>query len=895
MPGKRRTLGAGLWLLAAFHSSAQQSSQAPVAVLSPRRPIALVLGAESAELRKPVADGRQEIREAVKGTLVYPGETIATSAQGAAEIAWCPKDKPAARYVLGANSALLLDDSLDKRTPQGQASEALPFCELPELPPEAALSKRPVAPLVPAPSERPSSKAFPALAAPVRERLDGIDQALASDPQDLLAAVSRATLLANSGEEQEASREFGRVDRILSDIGQGWTKEMRIEMAAGMKSPAPNLSGTYAVVIGISDYPDDKLRLQFARRDAERFREFLLSQRGGALDPANIVFLPDRKADRANVQAAFNRLLSRNAERVIIFASAHGVISAGKAYLVTWDGPLSNNAEKGYPMSELIGLIRLHQKHIGRLELYFDACRLGRPDPISEENRINPAVSTTLDGIPGRRVALFASEGVAYEHHIFDDGKGHGAFTYHLLKGLNDAPAEHRDDSKITLGELIRYLGNSIPNSTRRHQYPAERVSGLSKPDEIASRFLPSLPGIPVGAAGVMPPDAFKPTKGGGADFDKSLDLPNPPGEPWQEDERKSLEILQLYLDGDEIPQRQQDFESGLRFTEEAMRQAPDSPELAARAAFFRGRVLLFRARNDPALYLQAQRELERSIRLDPDVGVAYNALGIAHLEQAQYHRAIDCFQDAVRRSPYWAYPYHNRALALSEMGDTKAAEAAYLNAIRLAPAFSYLPYNLGLLYQRMNRRREARRAFECAAHLIGQRASGGLVTSGSRRKAGCPDGVQPAAPLSVLAGAAKSDDPVRRAAPDLALGMLRKNVEQVRSVVARLDQYRQAEEVKPYLDTVRYDLALLLSGRRDGRDEALRIWETLASQDHAPSRLALAEEFTRRASRMKDKDSRDNLLARAKSQYEVLSLQQPSNAELRRRIQQVEELSKSP
>jgi hypothetical protein len=37
----------------------------------------------------------------------------------------------------------------------------------------------------------------------------------------------------------------------------------------------------WAVVIGVSDYDDERLKLRFADRDAEAFKEFLTTPRGG--------------------------------------------------------------------------------------------------------------------------------------------------------------------------------------------------------------------------------------------------------------------------------------------------------------------------------------------------------------------------------------------------------------------------------------------------------------------------------------------------------------------------------------------------------------------------------------------------------------------------------------
>ena len=122
-----------------------------------------------------------------------------------------------------------------------------------------------------------------------------------------------------------------------------------------------------------------------------------------------------------------------------------------------------------------------------------------------------------------------------------------------------------------------------------------------------------------------------------------------------------------------------------------------------ARMLFCLGRALVF-----DRSYAAAPTLLERSIRLDPTHSYAYNALGIAYLEQiannaSNFDAAIHAFHDDIRFAPYWAYPRHNLALAFTQQGDYAAAIHAYRDAMAIGPQYSYLPYNLALLYQRLN------------------------------------------------------------------------------------------------------------------------------------------------------------------------------------------------
>src|SRR6185436_10874916 len=177
--------------------------------------------------------------------------------------------------------------------------------------------------------------------------------------------------------------------------------------------------------------------------------------------------------------------------------------------------------------------------------------------------------------------------------------------------------------------------------------------------------------------------------------------------------EDRGQQVILRYLTGDQIPQTQKDFQAGEQYYKAARQLTPESLFLEGRQSFLHGRSLLFDKN-----YAQAADLLEEAVRIDPGGAHAYNALGIAYLEQADYTRAIPAFRDAIRRAPYWTYPLHNLALAYIETGDSGGAIRAYQQAIKLTPQYSYLPYNLGLVYQRLNRRKDAEASYRKAMAL---------------------------------------------------------------------------------------------------------------------------------------------------------------------------------
>jgi len=282
--------------------------------------------------------------------------------------------------------------------------------------------------------------------------------------------------------------------------------------------------------------------------------------------------------------------------------------------------------------------------------------------------------------------------------------------------------------------------------------------------------------------------------------------------------------ILIKYLDGEQQAPSRADFVDGGNYFEAALGLPQASAFDESRMWFFKGRAAIFDRQ-----YADAVASLERSIILDPDHAYAYNALGIAYLEQVpsdpdprrheMYDRAVNAFNDALRFAPNWAYPHHNLALAFSEQGDFKSAESQYQDAMKHAPGYSYLPYNLGVLFQRMHRLDDAERLYKQALDQADKNYQRGFVP--------------PVFPW------------IERA--DILNGL--------GTVAAARNKSSEAERYYRYalgdatgLSAAKYNLAVLLSARGPS-PEAVDLWRQNINSTDDPSlalasRIALAKYF---------------------------------------------------
>jgi Flp pilus assembly protein TadD len=425
--------------------------------------------------------------------------------------------------------------------------------------------------------------------------------------------------------------------------------------------------------------------------------------------------------------------------------------------------------------------------------VYLDVCRAGHLGAVpSAPGAAHAAAETSRQLNPRVFLALAAGpDEFAWEDQGF--GGGHGAFTFCLLKGLNEGKADRDADGLVNGGEIVRYLVNEVPDEVARmhqrlrqsnpgsraarqpqaqHQQP--RFSGDYLNSEILSWL--SRPGPVRGPA--------TPLSSGPRGGSRSLE--------W---ENEGDAVIREYLEGEDSPPRAGDFRRAKDAFEQARRDAPYSLRLESRELFCRGRLAIFESRYDDAV-----AQMERAVALDPTAAFAYNALGIAHLERAEFDLARKSFDDTIRRAPYWSYAWHNLALTHIQRGDYGEAERTYRKAVELAPHRAYLHHNLGVLYQNLNRRGEAAREYMQAIEL-------------------------------------RPDRPQSHS----ALGALRATEGRYKEAEQRL---RKAVELAPGEAEARHNLALAV--QRQGRKRAPEAEQLLRANldihhGYVPSRLALA------------------------------------------------------
>lgn len=214
-----------------------------------------------------------------------------------------------------------------------------------------------------------------------------------------------------------------------------------------------------AVIVGVESYSDIAAKAPYAERDAEAFKAHV---RALGVPERNIVLLTGSKASRSalvkNVEGWLPRM-SKPGSRVYFYFSGHGAPDPrnGTAYLVPWDGDPNFLDATGYPVNELYK--RLGELPASQVLVALDSCFSGAGGRSVLPTGARPLVGRLAPvAVPSKLTVLTASASNEISGSL--DEKGHGAFTWFLLEGLNAG--------KRSAKELHAYLTPKVQDESRR-------------------------------------------------------------------------------------------------------------------------------------------------------------------------------------------------------------------------------------------------------------------------------------------------------------------------------------------------------------------------------------------------------------------------------------------
>lgn len=203
-----------------------------------------------------------------------------------------------------------------------------------------------------------------------------------------------------------------------------------------------------AVVIGIEGYQNIP-KSDFSYDDAKLMKEYATAL---GFKERNIELLTDERATKSSIEKTLEAWLKNKAKaesRVFVYYSGHGAPdpATGEAYLVPYDGDPNYLSVTGYPLKRLYD--NLGKLQVAEVIIVLDSCFSGAGGRSVLAKGSRPLVMTTSTiSIPSNIAVLSATQGTQIS--TSSPEKGHGVFTYHFLKALNDG--------QKTLSEIYTYI-----------------------------------------------------------------------------------------------------------------------------------------------------------------------------------------------------------------------------------------------------------------------------------------------------------------------------------------------------------------------------------------------------------------------------------------------------
>lgn len=257
------------------------------------------------------------------------------------------------------------------------------------------------------------------------------------------------------------------------------TRNSDVDEISSVKAK-PN-KNAYAIVIGIENYRQKLPKADFAINDAKIMVEYLTKVMG--YPEENVVTLLNDHATNVDLVKYFEKWLPNNVEprsTVFIYYSGHGAPDpkSGSAYLVPYDGDPSFIDETGYSLKRMYNALgKLPAKEI---IVALDSCFSGAGGRSVIAKGSRPLVMNFQNNVvlPKNMTVLSASSGDQISSTY--DEKGHGLFTYFMLKGIKNEDVT-RPDGSLKIGDLYSYIKPQVERIARK-QYNNEQTPQLIEP-----------------------------------------------------------------------------------------------------------------------------------------------------------------------------------------------------------------------------------------------------------------------------------------------------------------------------------------------------------------------------------------------------------------------------
>ncbi len=264
---------------------------------------------------------------------------------------------------------------------------------------------------------------------------------------------------------------------------EGAVFQITASLAAAAK---PSL---HALVIGINDYKNPKLQLNYAVADAKLFAETLKQGAAGMFDGVDVKFLSTGdETSSENIIQELKAMQRLNPDDLFVFyVASHATVDEGEYFLIT-SNVGSTRIERLRTDAVSQTVLKEHLANIPATKKFIviDTCNAGALGEALQTTVLSRGMSEdTAMKILSRSVGSTILSASTSLQEALEGYNGHGLFTYVLSEGLG-GKADKGKTGYVKTTELADYVDNEVPvlaeKVFKRAQYPTISISGQAFP-----------------------------------------------------------------------------------------------------------------------------------------------------------------------------------------------------------------------------------------------------------------------------------------------------------------------------------------------------------------------------------------------------------------------------
>lgn len=253
----------------------------------------------------------------------------------------------------------------------------------------------------------------------------------------------------------------------------------------------------FIIAAGINEYWDSQLRLAFAASDARAIADSFKKANTGLFAETTSVTLLDDQVTTKGLDAAFADIAKTMTPQdvFIFFLAGHGKTQDGRFYFIPYDfrfqGPKSlENSAIGQDQLQR-WLASIPARHS---VLLYDTCESGSlaQGPQTRGLARLEAVQRMI-WATGRTTLTAATDNAP----ALEGYRGHGVFSYAILRGLSDADSDK--ENRINVTDLAAFVDKTVPEISEQafHQRQVPQMSIVGSNFPLAFRLREPLVGTP--------------------------------------------------------------------------------------------------------------------------------------------------------------------------------------------------------------------------------------------------------------------------------------------------------------------------------------------------------------------------------------------------------------